>query len=189
MLERYLEPHSPDLDPALDAALACFARHGLTHTSIPDIARELGVSRATMYRQISSTQDAARLLLGRELRRYLESIPEHARDAADPDSIIEIAESLVRFTVNHPLFKKVMGDETMLVGELLPHMPTLLQLSATLLVPGIKQGIAAGALRKTKPEVTADVVVRVAAIAVFVPPPTSLREHLEAILRPMLEPM
>ena len=37
----------PTLDPYLDAAARCFARHGLRRTRVTDIADEVGVSRVT----------------------------------------------------------------------------------------------------------------------------------------------
>jgi AcrR family transcriptional regulator len=46
-------PSRPDVaarrEAILDAALACFARYGLRRTSMEDIAREAGVSRAAVY--------------------------------------------------------------------------------------------------------------------------------------------
>src|SRR3546814_4780239 len=60
---------SPALDPYLDAAARCFVRHGLRRTRVTDIADDVGVSRVTVYRQVGTVEDAARLLLARELDR------------------------------------------------------------------------------------------------------------------------
>src|SRR5947207_15454953 len=60
---------STALDTYLDAAASCFARFGVAHTTVPDIARELGVSRMTVYRRLGSVHDALRSLLARELHR------------------------------------------------------------------------------------------------------------------------
>jgi AraC-like DNA-binding protein len=43
-------PHSPHRVRIIDATLACLARHGTAKTTVDDIARQAGVSRATVYR-------------------------------------------------------------------------------------------------------------------------------------------
>ena len=51
------------LEKALDAAAACFARFGLARTSVPDIARELGVNlRSTSGPTITRPGDLAAIL-------------------------------------------------------------------------------------------------------------------------------
>ena len=56
-------PPPPDaaLDPYLDAAAACFARHGISRSAVADIAKEMGVSRTTVYRQVGSIDNVVRL--------------------------------------------------------------------------------------------------------------------------------
>ena len=70
---------NPDLDPYLDAAAECFARHGVQRASVQDVARRLGVNRTTVYRQIGNVEDMVRLgkdvekrVLARGLRLHLE---------------------------------------------------------------------------------------------------------------------
>ena len=68
VLEAGLPPAPPaELDPYLDAAARCLARHGIGRTSVQDVARELGVNRATVYRQVGTVEDMVRLLVAREL--------------------------------------------------------------------------------------------------------------------------
>src|SRR3954449_1770403 len=43
--------------PVVDAALACFGRWGVAKTTLDDIAREAGVSRATVYRLFPGGKD------------------------------------------------------------------------------------------------------------------------------------
>src|SRR3546814_18542456 len=64
---------SPALDPYLDAAARCFVRHGLRRTRLTDIADDAGVSRLTVYRQVGTVEDAARLLLARAPARLVYS--------------------------------------------------------------------------------------------------------------------
>jgi AcrR family transcriptional regulator len=53
----------------LDAALTCIARVGVTKTTIDDIAREAGCSRATLYRNFSGKQPLLRAVVTRETAR------------------------------------------------------------------------------------------------------------------------
>src|SRR5579883_2394133 len=43
-------PVPATLDPVLDATVECLGRHGLSRTSLSDIAREMGVAPSTVYR-------------------------------------------------------------------------------------------------------------------------------------------
>ena len=40
----------------LEATLVCLARHGIAKTTLDDVAREAGVSRATLYRYFPGKQ-------------------------------------------------------------------------------------------------------------------------------------
>ncbi len=41
----------------IDGALVCLARHGTVKTTVDDVAREAGVSRATVYRAFPGGRD------------------------------------------------------------------------------------------------------------------------------------
>ena len=58
-------PVPASLNPVLDAAVDCLARHGL-RTTMSDIAREMGVAPSTVYRKVGSVDHAALLVLARE---------------------------------------------------------------------------------------------------------------------------
>ncbi|MEU9127992.1 helix-turn-helix domain-containing protein [Kitasatospora sp. NPDC048540] len=69
----------------LDAAYACFARHGVRRTTMEDIAREAGMSRPSVYQYVRNKEDAFRRLAGQLLDRALaESRAAAARPADDP---------------------------------------------------------------------------------------------------------
>src|SRR3546814_15492817 len=77
-----------DLD--LDGAAGCFVRHGLRRTRVTDIADDVGVSRVTVYRQVGTVEDAARLLLARELDRLVSSLLPTLLAAEDADGIVAV---------------------------------------------------------------------------------------------------
>ena len=59
----------------LDAALVCIARWGLAKTGLDDVAREAGVSRATVYRAFPGGKDAVVEAVARtELARFFAAV-------------------------------------------------------------------------------------------------------------------
>ena len=71
-----LTDRGPALDTrVLDAALACVARWGVAKTTLDDIAREAGCSRATVYRLFPGGKDVVLdAVAGRELARYFDGL-------------------------------------------------------------------------------------------------------------------
>ena len=58
-----------------DAALACFGRWGVAKTTLDDIARQAGVSRATVYRLFPGGKDVVLdAVAGRELARFFDGL-------------------------------------------------------------------------------------------------------------------
>src|SRR3546814_407858 len=90
LTERLPLPPSPSLDPLLDAAVECISRHGLSKTSLSDIAREMGVAPSTVSRKVGSVDNVALLVLGREAHRLLETVPVLLAGAEGPDVIIRV---------------------------------------------------------------------------------------------------
>src|SRR5919109_3348151 len=69
------------------AGLACIARWGVGKTSLDDIAREAGVSRATVYRAVPGGKDRLlEIVLDHEAGRFFHELDAElgaARDLAD----------------------------------------------------------------------------------------------------------
>jgi AcrR family transcriptional regulator len=105
---------------AVEATLACIARHGLSKTTIDDIAREAGCSRATLYRYFANKTD----LVARVVRTEAERITAVCRAvAADADTLDDavVAVLLVggRELTEHPALRFVADFEPEI---LLPHL-------------------------------------------------------------------
>jgi AcrR family transcriptional regulator len=60
--------HSPR-ERYLSAAEACYARFGLTKTTVEDVARAAGVSRATVYREFGNRDEILLAVVAREAGR------------------------------------------------------------------------------------------------------------------------
>lgn len=86
-------------DRALDATLELVGRWGLGKTTLTDVARTAGMSRATLYRAFPGGRDQLVDLLGRrEVARFLDLVAD-AFDAA-PDLTTALADGLHAATLH-----------------------------------------------------------------------------------------
>jgi AcrR family transcriptional regulator len=73
----------------LDAALVCIARWGLAKTGLDDVAREAGVSRATVYRAFPGGKDAVAEAVARsELARFFAAVDSRLAEAATLEDLL-----------------------------------------------------------------------------------------------------
>lgn len=181
------EVPGPDLDLYLDAAARCFARHGLGRTKVVDIADEVRVSRVTVYRQLGTVEQAARLLLARELDRLLSTLLPRVAVAAAPDDVISIITDAVRYAIEHPVLSKVLRDEPELVGVfIVTELDVLLDRLRLLAAPVLAQLDAMGVGPPIDLTSLADWVTRVLVTMVLSPPAGDLEASLRTMLGPLL---
>lgn len=182
-------PPQPSLDPYLDAAARCFARHGVSRCSVQDIAADLRVSRATVYRQIGNVDAAVRLLLARELHRLLSEMPAVLALPLGPQTIVDLVASIVSFARSHPVLDKVLRDEPELIGPfLVTDLDELIGRVVGAVAPLLASAMDAGWLARRDPAVVADWLVRLSISLVLAPPARPLAEHLGELLVPALTP-
>jgi AcrR family transcriptional regulator len=75
----------------VDAALRCIARWGVAKTTLDDIAREAGCSRATVYRVVGGGKDALLALATQvEIERFFAGVAERLEAAPDLESLIAV---------------------------------------------------------------------------------------------------
>jgi AcrR family transcriptional regulator len=102
---------SPVADRILDGALACIGRVGLAKTTFDDVAKEAGLSRATVYRYFSGRRPLLLALVAREAGRLADVVraavagTDSAADAlvAAAGAAVEHLESVeaLRFVLEH----------------------------------------------------------------------------------------
>ena len=68
----------------LDAAAACYLRVGVGKTTAADIAAEVGISRATLYRRFGSHEAIFLAVLTRESEEMAAAAEDHLAAVADP---------------------------------------------------------------------------------------------------------
>lgn len=71
-------------EATLDAAAACYLRLGVAKTTATDIAREVGFSRATLYRRFGSHEAIFLAVLTRESEAMAAEAREHLAAVDDP---------------------------------------------------------------------------------------------------------
>src|SRR5437868_66783 len=100
-------------DRLLEATYRCVARFGMGKTTIDDIVKESGVSRATIYRQFPGGRDELLLeTVGWELANYFNRLADQVRDAPDLEQLLE--RGLVfahRSVAEHVVLRKILDTE------------------------------------------------------------------------------
>ncbi|OLT40040.1 hypothetical protein BJF85_06880 [Saccharomonospora sp. CUA-673] len=99
-------------DEALDAAARLVVAHGWQGLQMREVARQVGVSRQTLYNEFTHKHGLAQALLLRLTERFLDGI-EHALDSADEPRHAWTA--AVRYTLetaaDEPLLKVVLTTD------------------------------------------------------------------------------
>ncbi|MEX2255431.1 MAG: TetR/AcrR family transcriptional regulator [Acidimicrobiia bacterium] len=102
------------------ATLACIARHGLSKTTIDDIAREAGCSRATLYRYFGTKVDLVSRVVSAEAERVTAVCRDAAADATTlDDAVYTVLLVAGRELADHPALRFVADFEPEI---LLPHL-------------------------------------------------------------------
>ena len=101
----------------IDATLRCIARWGVAKTTVDDVAREAGCSRATIYRTFEGGKDGVlAAVVDHELERLFGHLAE-ALDAADSleDVLVTSLVTGTRFLTGHDSLRYLLTHELDLV--------------------------------------------------------------------------
>jgi AcrR family transcriptional regulator len=189
LLTAVADPPRAELDPFLDAAATCFARYGIRRTSVQDVAREMGVDRTTVYRQVGTIPQQVRLLATRDLSRLLNSLPVRAQRPFGPASVIETMVSVINDMRHHPVVAKTLADDAQTITlSGLAVLPPLLSQAAETIGPMLEAAMDAGVLARRDPLILAEWLVRLVVTLVLVPSQAELRSSLFELLLPVLTP-
>lgn len=105
----------------VDAALRCVARCGLAKTTVDDVAREAGISRATLYRLFPGGKEAVvRAVVETGTARLFSDIGAAMGDAGDVESLLVTGISrAARHLKAHDALGYLVRHEP---GTVLPHL-------------------------------------------------------------------
>ncbi|HEY5835726.1 TetR/AcrR family transcriptional regulator [Streptomyces sp.] len=121
------------LKQILDAAYACFTRHGVRRTTMDDIARQAGMSRPGVYQYVRNKEDAFRRLAARLLDAALADARSAAQAPGEPvqrltgvlEAKLGLAVGLWRDSPAHAA--ELLGVDTRLSAELLDAYNTAMR--------------------------------------------------------------
>ena len=181
----------PELDGLLDAVERCLARYGVKRTSMTDIARELGVARTTLYRQVASIEEALALMSSRRFHRFLDELVELSSAGLTAETFVQAIVRTVRSALSDPVAQRVLHDEPELIGQYLANgsLAALAGQIADLLAPVLRAAMNARLLRPSDPTAAAGWIVRIVLALGAVPPPdAALEDTVRFVLLPMLAP-
>lgn len=126
----------------LDAAVACIARVGVTKTTLDDVAREAGCSRATLYRNFAGKPALLGSLVTREARALEGELQAAAAEAPSlEDAVVAIVVRAAGWLAAQPALQFVMVAEP---EVLLPHLAfdgadRVLQAGARVVAPSLER--------------------------------------------------
>ncbi|HEV7525894.1 MAG TPA: TetR/AcrR family transcriptional regulator [Acidimicrobiia bacterium] len=137
-------------DRLFEATYRCVERFGMGKTTIDDVVKESGVSRATIYRQFAGGRDELLLeTVGWELANYFNRLADQVRDAPTLADLLERGLAYAyRSIAEHAVLRKMMDTEP---ERLLPLLTTeaakSLPFIADFLMPYLRREAEAGRLR------------------------------------------
>lgn len=147
-----MAPRTTDLaarERLLEAAYACVARFGMAKTTIDDVAKQSGVSRATIYRLFRGGRDELlREVVAWEAGRFMDRLAEAVAGAPDLASLLEEALRFAhRALLEHEVLQKVLATEP---DRLLPALTVdqrPLAIAVAFLAPYVDRAGELGAIR------------------------------------------
>jgi AcrR family transcriptional regulator len=113
----------PSRERLYEAAYACVARYGLAKTTMDDVAREAGVSRATLYRAFPSGKDQlVREVVAWEANRFFMRLTAAVAHLTELGDVLEAALRFAHQAVeDHEVLQKILETEP---DRLLPILTT-----------------------------------------------------------------
>ncbi|RIK09180.1 MAG: hypothetical protein DCC49_07285 [Acidobacteria bacterium] len=180
----------PSLDPFLDAAAQSFALYGIAHSSVPDIAKQMGVSRATVYRRIGTVESAVRLLLARELNTILsEAATRLSSRSVGPGEVIDVLVWIAEYARDHGVLQTVLRSDAELIGPFLTqNFSAMVSRASESVRPLLSAAMDSELIARRDPAMIADWLARLLISIGLAPPEVELRRFFDQVVRPVLEP-
>jgi AcrR family transcriptional regulator len=137
-------------DRVLEGALVCIGRYGMAKTTVDDVARASGVSRATIYRYYpGGREQVVADVVAWEVGRFFRRLGEAVAAAPDLASLVDEALRFAhRAVAGHDVLQRVLASEPQrLLPVLTVSSDRILPLVGGFLVPYLERERAAGRLR------------------------------------------
>jgi AcrR family transcriptional regulator len=100
-------------DAVLDAAASCYLRQGVGKTTATDIARSVGISRATLYRRYGSHEAIVLAVLARESEDMAAAAEVHLAGVDDPaERVLEGMMFAIKEIRRRPVHAAIFGGDS-----------------------------------------------------------------------------
>lgn len=159
-----LDEHNPDVtrqenvNRILDAAERLFKHYGYTKTNVADIARELGMSPANIYRFFSSKADIHHALAHRMLdASYQAALVNAQRPVSATERLKQHILQQHRMTLDTMIAEKKVHEMVVVaIEEQWPVIEQHLERMRVVIAEIIAQGIEAGEFRSQDPQLASE---------------------------------
>lgn len=152
----------------LAAGRACLLEHGIRRTTMSDIARRAGVSRATAYRHYPSLDAILRELIAAELGGLLDGVAATPAGATGRTRIVRRILAAVTALDANELFVKVVASEPeTLLPYVLGRLGSAQRHAAALIAADVERGQRDRSVRPGDPQRIAQTLLLVAQAFVF----------------------
>ena len=177
----------------LDAAEECFLSYGVVETTIDDLVRRTGISRATLYRHVGNKEEVIAAVAARHLNRVLADVLGFLDDRPSlGDALVETILYLVDYAQEHELIAALLSPPTASsrLVDLTQETRDSIQQQLIHFVEMLLSGYAStGQVRADlDPEQAARWLALVTSALVLLPDAAPTRAEREAVLRHMLVP-
>ncbi len=149
-------------EKVLEAALRCFARAGVSRTSMDDIARAAGCSRATVYRHFKNKNSVVAGVIARESAKFFGELQRRLEEVRTFEELfVRCATTADEFIGGHRVIQVIMeGEPEILLPHLALEAPLVVKVSTQFLAPYVERLMLAGDIDRDDPEDVAEWVVR-----------------------------
>ena len=180
-----------DSGAVLDAAAACYMRFGVSKTTAADIAQEVGISRATLYRRFGSHEAIFLAVLARESTAMAADAELHLAGVHDPiERILEGMLFAIDEIGHRPVHAAVFGgDSAAWAASQAMHVEALRHIGEAGVRPLLAPSLADGSVSEQEMSDLVDWILRVLISYAAVPGdggrrPDDIRRQLAAWFLP-----
>lgn len=181
-------------DVILDAATQLMSTIGIRRTTMADVARAAGISRATLYRRFPNVETIAATVTTREFEKVVAAAPI-AAGAVDRAALVDTVVYVVHAARSHPLLRRIIELDPEFLTPYLLHRTGRTSRGQLAVITGfVVPGQESGEVRAGDPERLATTVLQMAWSFALTGPvfadgdvaalDSELHELLERYLRP-----
>jgi len=170
----------------VEGALRAIARFGLTKLTVDDVAREAGISRATLYRYFPGRSAVLAAVVESETERLQRGLDDTLADVTSlPEALAAVAGFGARAFVGHEALQYLLATEP---GTVLPHLcfsgaDTLLRVAADRIAPHLCRFMGPLEARRT-----GELLARIVLSYALAPPPGPTEAAVLSVVREFVIP-